>query len=143
MHSKQELAIVTIILTAVVLVAPQTGFYPLVGKPAPDISLPTLDGGQFKLADCLGKKMVILDFWATWCPPCQASLPAYAEMTAAYKDVVFCAVNLGESPDDIRAFLKKAKIQCNVALDASGAVGAGLPRRFHSPYRVHRQRWYR
>ena len=98
---------------------------PLVGKPAPNVSLKLLDKGEFQLKEHRGEHVVMLDFWATWCPPCVRELPILAEVAAAYKDkgVVFCAVNEQEKPEKIRDFLKEKKLEFTVALDSQGAVG--------------------
>jgi thiol-disulfide isomerase/thioredoxin/outer membrane lipoprotein-sorting protein len=96
----------------------------LVGKPAPAFELPTLAGSPFKLADQQGK-IVVLDFWATWCGPCVAALPKINETTAKYKEkgVVFQAVNQGEEASIIKEFLTAQKLEVPVILDMQGSVG--------------------
>ena len=97
--------------------------HPLLGEPAPEFEVDRLDGDAFKLADVLEKKVVMLDFWATWCGPCVDALP---QVTAAAKefedDVVFFAVNIGEKADDVRKFLDAKELDTPVLLDAEGAV---------------------
>src|SRR5262245_10115539 len=72
---------------------------PLVGKPAPAVKLPLLNGGEFRLGDHAGKNVVVLDFWATNCPPCIEELPLLAQLAADYqsKGVVVCAINEGQA----------------------------------------------
>ncbi len=98
---------------------------PLLGRPAPEFSLPLLDGGQVKLAAHKGENIVILDFWATWCGPCRRALPLLVDVSESYKDkgVVFYGVNQRENPDTIREFLRKEGLEFTVALDADGKVG--------------------
>src|SRR5438105_995773 len=69
----------------------------LLGKPAPELGLELLDGGKVMMADLRGK-VVVLDFWATWCGPCVRGLPVVSKAAAAFKDkgVVFYAVNQQE-----------------------------------------------
>jgi thiol-disulfide isomerase/thioredoxin len=100
---------------------------PLLGKPAPDVSLKLLEEGKgdFKLKEHKGEHVVMLDFWATWCPPCVEELPILSKVADAYKDkgVVFCAVNQQEKPAKINTFLKDKKLNFTVALDSEGEVG--------------------
>jgi thiol-disulfide isomerase/thioredoxin len=97
----------------------------LVGQKAPLFTAQMLDDSPFDLAQHLGKDVVILDFWATWCGPCVAALPIIAEVAGEYKDkgVAFYAVNLAEEPDGVKAFLEAQKLSVPVVMDRDGNVG--------------------
>jgi peroxiredoxin len=98
----------------------------LVGKPAPQIELELLEGGHLNLESLRGEKIVILDFWATWCGPCVRAMPVIEKVAAKYADqgVALYAVNLREEADDIKAFIEENKLpEVKVALDKDGKVG--------------------
>ncbi len=95
----------------------------LVGKPAPDFEIETLDGQPFRLSAHRGT-VVVLDFWATWCGPCVQTLPQVVRAVGKYQDhsVILLAVNLHESPEAIKAMLERLELETTVALDRSGVV---------------------
>jgi thiol-disulfide isomerase/thioredoxin len=97
--------------------------HPLVGKSAPLFTTTFLDGSPFDLAQQQGK-IVILDFWATWCPPCREALPTLSEVAAEYRDrgVVLFAVDLQETPEEIKPFLDQSGLDLTVVLDSDGAI---------------------
>lgn len=74
-------------------------------------SLPDLNGASVSLAGFKGKG-VIVDFWATWCPPCVKEVPHFAELHDAYKDkgIVILGVSLDDTKEDIAKFLEEQKV---------------------------------
>jgi thiol-disulfide isomerase/thioredoxin len=105
--------------------AAEAGHQDLLGRAAPALELDLLDGGRVSLAAHKGKDIVVIDFWATWCPPCVKGLPIVSETAAAFKDkgVVFYAVNEQEKPDTIKKFLEKNELNLKVPLDTKGEAG--------------------
>lgn len=105
---------------------------PAVGRPAPDFSLPTLDGGTFRLSDHRGKP-VVLNFWATWCGPCQRELPAIQQAAEHYDGVVvFAAVDQAETLETVQRFAENMGLSIVVPMDGEQEVGEtykvlGLP----------------
>jgi thiol-disulfide isomerase/thioredoxin len=95
----------------------------LVGAIAPAFELPLLEGERIRLEDLRGK-IVVLDFWATWCGPCIASLPKLNEIAQEYRgvNVQLIAVNIEQKPAEIKSMLGKLEIKPTVALDSDGAV---------------------
>jgi len=92
-------------------------------KRAADFSLPTLDGKQVSLGQ-LGGKVVVLDFWATWCPPCREGLPHLQRLATnsemAQRGLVVVAMNEEESQKTIRTFVDQNHYSFTVALDSDG-----------------------
>ncbi len=97
--------------------APQEGFL------APDFALETLDGEEITLSDLRGK-VVLLNFWATWCPPCRSEMPSFQEAYAKYEEegFVIVAVNatLQDSPKDVADFVAEYGLSFPVVLDLEG-----------------------
>ncbi len=93
---------------------------PQVGFPAPDFTLPTLGGGTLHLAETRGQPL-ILNFWATWCPPCRAEMPALQE-AARLADVTVLAVNQGEGEAQVAQFMQTQALALPALLDQDVAV---------------------
>jgi len=101
--------------------------------PAPDGTLQLLDGSTVPLSSFMGQKVVVLDFWASWCGPCRKGLPM-VQIVADYfagSDVAFYAVNLREDAETVKKFFADAGLSLPVALDdgtLSEAFGVnGIP----------------
>lgn len=96
----------------------------LTGAQMRDFTLEGLaEGTTWHLADHKGK-VIILDFWASWCGPCRAELPELQKIYNDYKhrDFLLLAVNVGEGREKAAAFLEQMRLDVPVALDTQGAV---------------------
>ncbi len=98
----------------------------LAGKPAPAFALDLMSGGKLDLTAKKDTEIYILDFWATWCGPCRRAMPIIHSVSKEFADkgVRLFAVNLRETPEEIKGFLKEAGLEgIEVALDTEGAAG--------------------
>ena len=94
---------------------------------APDFKLKDIKGNEFTLSDYAGK-VIVLNFFATWCPPCRKEMPAFNEIAKEHKkDVEIIAINIGrESLPKVIEFANRYKLEFTIALDngtASDAYG--------------------
>ncbi len=92
---------------------------------APSFSLKDLDGREVKLEDHRGK-IVFINFWATWCPPCRDEMPSMEKLYTEFKgrDFIILAVDIQESAKKVRAFKEKFKLNFPILLDSDGRVGS-------------------
>jgi len=101
-----------------------------VGQAAPRFYLPALGGGDFFLSKWCGPpsnrrprrgepRTVVLSFFAKWCAPCRDELPLLEELSRAYGDqpVIWRLVNVGDTPDSVRAFLDDISVDMPVLMD--------------------------
>ena len=99
------------------------------GAPAPDFRLQSLDGTEVRLADLRGR-VVLINFWATWCGPCKAEMPLFEDRYTTYREsgLEILAVNVGETTDVIRPFVDELGLGFPILLDPDLQV--------HDLYRV-------
>ena len=96
----------------------------LTGRKAPGLTLVSPGGKKVSLAEFEGKNVVLLDFWATWCPPCRAAMPRLAELEAKYgsKGLKVISINQGEDGPTVSSFVKETEYKPLVLLD-DGTAG--------------------
>jgi thiol-disulfide isomerase/thioredoxin len=110
------------------------GPHPLLGQAAPPFKTIGLDEKPIDLEALLGKSVVMLDFWATWCGPCVDAMPHVDGVAKKYADrgLVFYAVNVGEDAETIKTFLKDQELEVPVVLDPDNSItqlyqASGIP----------------
>jgi len=100
------------------------------GHLAPDFTLETLDGRTVRLSELRGKKVVLINFWATWCPPCRLEMPTMQQIYSEYKDRGFeiLAVNIeSDAKQEITDFVRELRLSFPVLLDPDMKI----TRKFH------------
>jgi peroxiredoxin len=92
-------------------------------KVAEDFTLPTIDGGSFRLGEQRGK-VVLVNFWATWCAPCLEEMPAMERLWRRHKDAGFIlvAVSVDTDPKKVPPFVSARKFSFPVVVDPKMAV---------------------
>lgn len=123
--------------TAGEIPAPREGFL------APNFSLATTDGETVTLSQLKGQA-VLVNLWATWCPPCRAEMPAMQKLYDEYKDqgFVVLAVNMTyqDDPSAVLPFLQENNLTFPVLLDQTGAVAKSYElRSLPSSYFINRE----
>jgi peroxiredoxin len=111
---------------------------PREGFTAPDFTLDLLGGGEVTLSDLRGKP-VVLNIWATWCPPCREEMPAIEKVYRSYQELGLVVIGLNLTSQDseqaVSAFVQELGLTFPIALDWDGSVGdryrpPGLPTTF-------------
>jgi peroxiredoxin len=84
---------------------------PSAGKPRLDFVLKDMNGQDVRLADLKGRP-ILINFWATWCPPCKAEIPWFVEFAEKYKDknLAVLGISVDDTPEDIRKFAAEYEI---------------------------------
>lgn len=114
------MTMVLVVLGSICSAAPGTGV--TVGKTMPQFTLSALNGSDVTVMAT--DKVTIINFWATWCPPCRAEMPELNEFVLQHSDTVaFYGINLREESGFINDFMYKNSYSIPVLLDSNGEIG--------------------
>jgi peroxiredoxin len=95
---------------------------------APDFRLPDLAGNQVSLRRLLQDGPVLVNFWASWCPPCVRKLPELEQLHQEFtgRRFTILGISLDANPDDARAFLARQPVSFPIVFDAGGTVAGAF-----------------
>ena len=97
------------------------------GDVAPDFTAELVSGGSFKLSD-YDDKIVLLNFWATWCPPCVREMPAFQRLLEdGIPDLEIICINDKEDKASLDSFIESDGYTFNIGYDVDGSIGAYYP----------------
>ena len=111
------------------------------GQPAPTFELPRLDAPPVSLPSLRGR-VVLLNFWATWCKPCEEEMPAMQRLYTALAgpDFELVAVSVDASPEDVKQFRDRLKLSFPIALDPDKRVSSSYQSyRYPESYLIDRE----
>ncbi len=136
--SRPTLRILNVLLLLAASATAQAAVETVVGHPAPAFDLPVFGAESRHMSlEALRGKVVLLDFWASWCGPCRQSFPLYEKLRAEMpaKDFTLLAINLDEMTDGPAAFLYEHPVSYTSLADPSGDVAKkfgliGMPTSF-------------
>ncbi|HBA82776.1 MAG TPA: hypothetical protein DCZ95_01660 [Verrucomicrobia bacterium] len=96
------------------------------GKYPPDFNLPLRGGENFRLAEHIGKKVVILNFFATWCGPCKEEMPELQAYQLKHREdpLLMLGINVDEKPELVDAFWNEWKLTFSVGIDTNSLIAA-------------------
>ncbi len=116
----------------------QLGEVPVINGPAPSFAAISLDGTEINPLAYRGK-VVMIDFWSSWCPPCRAESPVLSQVYQEYKDkgepIEFIGIAIWDSDEDIRRFVDEFNLRYPNAVDSRGRIAidygvSGIPEKF-------------
>ncbi len=100
------------------------------GGPAPDFWFDTTQGQTTSLSDLKGK-IVLINFWATWCGYCKIEMPYFQQIYEEWsaEELVVLAINVGDNSNDVASFMQSNSLSFSVLLDSEGEVATryGIP----------------
>ncbi len=112
------------------------GEVPVSAPEGSDFQLPLLGGGEVSLSNLSGK-IIVVDFWSSWCPPCNAEAPVLADAHRKWRDqgVEFIGVAIWDNSEEVQKFATRHGIEYPVALDEKGEAAiefglTGIPEKF-------------
>ncbi len=116
--------------SGLVMAAPQTLAQLPQPRAAPDFALSDLDGQLHRLSDYRGQ-VLIVNFWATWCPPCRREMPSMERAWQQVKDegIKMVAINVGQDEEALWSFTAEVPVSFPLLLDESGSVSHQWPMR--------------
>ena len=125
----KKMMVFLVFLACCLLVAPMCLAAPQVGDAPPQIIVNDANGQKVELLKF--DKVTVINFWATWCPPCRAELPGLAQFASNNEgSVQFYGIDLQESPQVVEAFLAEQKLVLPVVYDRDGQVARMFAVRF-------------
>ena len=114
-----------LLLALATMTAQAAGLEPYDGPKLPDFALADLDGNEHRLSEYQGQ-VVLVNFWATWCPPCVEELPSMQRLYDEFEDEPFTilAVDMDEEVESVRAFLDKLETEVTfpILIDEGGRI---------------------
>jgi len=119
---KQWLTFIILMLVSMSVLASAATLKPVTGKiAAPPLVLQDLDGKTHDLKDYRGK-VILVQFWATYCPPCRVEMPSMNRMVEKMGDIPFkiLAVDMGETEAEVKQFVAEVKPEFTILMDEDG-----------------------